>query len=290
MISRRAILGAGLALPWVRFGNATADHIVVNARSTWGEDLPPVGPLEAEAPGDVRFLLVHHSAGENEYDAAEVPGILRGIYALHTGDRGWADVAYNFFVDRHGGAWEGRAGSLAAPIKGDATGGSQGFALLCCVLGTFTDQPPTAEALGSLSGLLAHLADTYGIDTDPAATTTFESRGSNRWPAGSVVTARTVSGHRDMSQTACPGNALYALIDDGTLARDAGARRATATTASTTTALPELGVTSAPVGAESATSSDADGADEQSRLVPALAAAALAAATGALVGLRLRRR
>jgi hypothetical protein len=186
----------------------------------------------------VRFLLVHHSAGPNEYAASDVPGILRGIYDFHTGTKAWPDIAYNFFVDRYGGVWEGRSGSLDAPIRGDATGGSQGFAQLCCLLGTFTDTPPTTEAHTALVGLLARLADTYGVDTAPGATTTFVSRGSNRWPAGTAVTATTIAGHRDMSQTACPGDAVYARIADGSLAREVSARRVgvVATTTSTTAA------------------------------------------------------
>ena len=52
--------------------------------------------------------------------------------------------------------------------------------------------------------LLAALADRYAIPTAPGTTTTFVSRGSNRWPAGTEVTAATISGHRDMSQTQLP--------------------------------------------------------------------------------------
>jgi hypothetical protein len=161
----------------------------------------------------VRFLLVHHTAGPNEYGPDAVTDLLRGIYRFHTGpDKGWPDVAYNFFVDRYGGVWEGRTGSLTSPVKGDATGGSQGFALLCCFLGTHTDTPPTAEAQAAMVGLLAWLADTYGIDTTPGATASFVSRGSSNHPAGAPVTTPTISGHRDMSATTCPGDAAYALV------------------------------------------------------------------------------
>ncbi len=53
----------------------------------------------------------------------DVPGLIRGFYAAHIGaDRNWPDVAYNFFVDRYGVVWEGRSGSLAGPVKSDATG------------------------------------------------------------------------------------------------------------------------------------------------------------------------
>ncbi len=60
--------------------------------------------------------------------------------------------------------------------------------------------------------LLTAIADTYGIDTTPGATTTFVSRGSNRWPLDSSVTATTIAGHRDMSQSICPGDAAYELV------------------------------------------------------------------------------
>lgn len=58
-------------------------------------------------------------------------------------------------------------------------------------------------------GLLAALADTYLVETAPGSMTTFVSRGSNRWPVGTSVTTTTIAGHRDMSQTACPGDFAY---------------------------------------------------------------------------------
>ena len=180
-------------------------------RSAWGSDLPPTGPIVPE--NDVRFLLVHHTAGANSYAADEVPGILRGIYGFHTSpEKGWPDVADNFFVDRYGGIWEGRAGSLDGPVQGDATGGSQGFAQLCCFLGDHSLEPPTVEATASMTALLAFLSDRHGIATAPGTETSFISRGSNLWPSGSEVTTATIAGHRDMSATACPGDFAYSLV------------------------------------------------------------------------------
>jgi hypothetical protein len=62
--------------------------------------------------------------------------------------------------------------------------------------------------------LLAGLAERYGVDPAPGATTTFVSRGSNRWPAGASVTTSTIAGHRDMSMTTCPGDAAYPLVKE----------------------------------------------------------------------------
>jgi hypothetical protein len=275
----------------------------VRPRSDWGADLPPLGSLAVEAPGDTRFLLVHHTAGPNDYRAEEVPTILRGIYDFHTAQKGWPDVAYNFFVDRFGGVWEGRTGSLDAPVKGDATGGSQGFGLLCCLLGTFTDVPPTPDAHAALVELLARLADAYSIDTTPGATTTFVSRGSNRWPAGTDVTATTIAGHRDMSQTACPGDACYALVADGTFAREVTdlrrgaaatttttvpATTSTSTSAVTTTASTSTATTQAAAGTTTAVA-PAEETQRSSGVVAAAAGAALVVAAG-LVALRRRTR
>ncbi len=73
------------------------------------------------------------------------------------------------------------------PGEGDATGGSQGFALLACFLGNHSTEAPTAAALDAMGRLLKALASRYGVKVTPGATTTFTSRGSNRYPAGTVV-------------------------------------------------------------------------------------------------------
>ncbi|MEZ5227374.1 MAG: peptidoglycan recognition family protein [Acidimicrobiales bacterium] len=161
----------------------------------------------------MRFLLVHHTASTNDYEPADVVPQLRSFYAFHTGpEKGWPDIAYNFMVDRFGGVWEARAGSIDQPIKGSATGGSQGFALLCCLIGNHDEEAPTSAAVDSLSRLLGWLADRYGIALGPGETATFVSRGSNRWDAGVEVTTSTISGHREMSLTTCPGDHALELI------------------------------------------------------------------------------
>lgn len=215
-LTRRQLLSATAAsLGVLTFGTAPAVGQVaappIVPRSAWGGDLPPTGPLEVEAPGDVRFLLVHHSASSNSYGPDDTVGQLRGFYRFHTGpEKGWPDVAYNFFVDRYGVIYEGRTGSLEQPVMGSATGGSQGFALLCCLVGDHEAEPPTDAAVASLVALLGWLAARYGID--PTGRTSFVSRGSNKHPAGTTVETATIAGHRDMSQTACPGAHGYELV------------------------------------------------------------------------------
>jgi hypothetical protein len=189
-----------------------AHGVTVHPRSDWGAKFAAKGALDAETP---RFLLVHHTVSSNTYSKEAVPGVIQGFFAFHTGkEKGWNDVAYNFFVDRFGGVWEARTGSLTGPVRGDATGGNQGFSQLVCLIGDFTTQPPTTEAVASLSRVLAALGEKYGIDTSPGVTTSFVSRKSNRWKAGVCVETPTISGHREMSQTSCPGDALFAVVRD----------------------------------------------------------------------------
>ena len=180
----------------------------IRPRSAWAGDLPVTGELVPE--DDVRFLLVHHTASGNDYGPDQVVDQIRSFYELHTGPaKGWPDVAYNFLVDRYGTIWEARAGSIDGPVRGDATGGSQGFALLCCSIGDHSLEPMTPAATDAMVRLLAWLGERYGVDTTPGATVSFESRGSSLWAEGVAVTASTISGHRDMSSTSCPGDFVY---------------------------------------------------------------------------------
>ncbi|MEQ1694146.1 MAG: carboxyl transferase domain-containing protein, partial [Gemmatimonas sp.] len=91
---------------------------------------------------DVRFLLIHHTATSNNPAGGAIE-VLRQTYGYQTGPaKNWPDVCYEFFVDRDGLVYEGRKGALAGPVVADATGGSQGFAQLVCLIGNFTSVLP----------------------------------------------------------------------------------------------------------------------------------------------------
>jgi hypothetical protein len=240
-LPRRTVLAAAagvvVARPFLGWPAAAAGQPAIVPRSTWGPELVPTGPIPDEP--DVRFLLVHHTVNANDYDPADVVGLLAGIYGFHTSaEKGWPDIAYNFLIDRFGTIYEGRTGSLAGAVAVDATGGSQGFAQLCCFIGDHSATPPSDAAMASMVAMLAFLGDRHGLDLSPGATATFTSRGSNRQPAGTAVTTPTISGHRDMSSTACPGDAAYGFITDGTFARLATAAQGGGVAPTTTTAAP----------------------------------------------------
>lgn len=211
LLPRAFSLRAAAQTDGVRIGGG---HIILR-RDIWGAGLPPTGPMASEESGDVRFLLVHHSASPNDYSVDQSIRYLRSFYHYHTSDeKGWPDIAYNFLVDRHGQIFEGRQGSIDSPVRGDATGGSQGFALLTCFIGDHSDVAPTAAAQSAMIALLSWLADGYNIDPRPGSTIEFVSRGSNLHPQGKEVVTPTITGHRAMSRTTCPGDEAFDLVEN----------------------------------------------------------------------------
>lgn len=239
-LTRRQFIGAATGLAVATNGLAlSARGFDINPRSSWAVDRPPKGPLEGE---DVRFLIVHHSASWNGHTGADAPRILRSFYDYHTSpEKGWNDIAYNFLIDAGGGIWEGRAGSLDGAVAGDATGGNQGFSQLVCIIGDYNVARPTQASLSALVSVLAWLADRHEVSTALDARVSFTSRGSNRHRSGAAVTTPTITGHRAMSQTSCPGANLNSYVAGG-LSADVEAIRAgvasTTTVPSTTSTNP----------------------------------------------------
>ena len=295
------------------FATVDLDGVAVVPRAEWGGDLAPVGPVPAEP--DVRYLLVHHSVDPgNEYGEADVAGILRGFVRFHTAAaKGWPDLAYNFLVDRFGRVWEGRTGSIAGPVAGDATGGNQGYDQLCCFIGDHQAGDPSPEAFSAMARLLAALARRSGVALGEGATATFTSRGSNRHPAGTTVTTATVAGHREMSRTRCPGDRVFARLPElrrlaaasGSPAvvtvppatppatgPEAPAAPAPATAPAPTGAPvgPGGGATAARPGAGAARAAPAPADGGRGRVGPTAAAAAAAVATAAAAGVAASRR
>ena len=186
------------------------------ARPAWGanEAIRRAPPVYARS---VQFAVVHHTAGTNSYTAAQSAAIVRGIEVYHVKGNGWNDIGYNFLVDKYGQVFEGRYGGVDKNVVGaHAEGfntGSTGVALI----GTYQSAGPTAAEKTALVNLLAWRLDLAHVD--PLSTVTYASGGDPRFPAGTPVFLRAVSGHRDTGFTTCPGSVVYAQL--GALARQA---------------------------------------------------------------------
>jgi hypothetical protein len=137
--------------------------------------------------------VLHHTAGENGYSRAQVPGIIRGDFAFHL-SRGWNDIGYNFLVDRFGRVWEGRGGGVDRPILGAHTGGFNTDTFAVSVIGNLDTARPGPATIEAIARVMAWKLDLYHRD-----------------PLGSVVlTARgargTTSRYRDGTQGPAAGD------------------------------------------------------------------------------------
>ena len=171
----------------------------IYSRAQWGAD-ERMRDKSSLRYGEVHAGFVHHTVNANNYTQAQVPAIIRGIYAYHTQSRGWSDVGYNFLVDRFGRIWEGRYGGVDRPVVGAHTLGYNDDAFAMSAIGNFDITQPSAAVLDAYGRLFAWKLSLHGVGA-----------GSMRqWVTKKYLPA--VNGHRDVGQTACPGRYLYAQI------------------------------------------------------------------------------
>ncbi|MCK9924791.1 N-acetylmuramoyl-L-alanine amidase [Frankia sp. AgPm24] len=162
------------------------------------------------APGQV--ITVHHTAiAVNDADPA---ASVRAIYRGHTKDRGWADIGYHLLIDNAGAVYEGRrSGADTVPVyeadgravTGAHVQGNNAGNIGVALMGDLRTRPPTPQARRSLALVLLALAGRHQLDPTGMATYINPTSGARRQ-------IPTISGHRDWMGTACPGDALFALL------------------------------------------------------------------------------
>ena len=126
-------------------------------------------------------LIIHHTAGNKGIDpsAAEID-------KMHKGN-GWSGIGYHFVIRKNGSIERGRAedeqGAHAEGANKDSIGIHVG--------GNFELESPTDKQIASLVNLIKQLCKKYNIPID----------------------RKHILGHREVGQTACPGNNLYNQLD-----------------------------------------------------------------------------
>ena len=174
-------------------------RLTLITRPGWGAAPPQWSPA-GEAPFDAQTnpagyltypeplapwlttLVVHHAALEFHHGP-------RTIQRLHILRKGYADVAYHFFIDGLGQLYEGRP--LAA--RGAHTGGYNTGTVGVCLLGNFELIPSLQAQLDTLQALASTLGREYALthlaghrDFQPEATV---CPGENLWSALPAVAA-----------------------------------------------------------------------------------------------------
>lgn len=205
----------GTDQPMVTWSRSRGDDEVpkpdLYSRKDWGAD-PDWRDGTLRVNKTIRQVHVHHTAGGNGYSRGDVPGILRGIYRYHTKTLKWADIGYNFLVDRFGRTWVGRAGGAGKPVQGAHTLGFNKGSVGVAVLGNYDSKRAPDRAVRAIVDLAAWKLDKY--DRDPEGKIRVTSTGSDLYPEGDKVRLNVIDGHRDTNETACPGAKLYKRLPE----------------------------------------------------------------------------
>ncbi|MEO8829559.1 peptidoglycan recognition protein, partial [Lapillicoccus sp.] len=184
-------------------------------RAQWGADetLRPAD-CTVDYSSTIKAGIVHHTVNTNTYAPSESAGLVRAIYAFHVNGNGWCDIGYNFLVDRFGVIFEGRFGGMDRPVIGAHAGGFNTYTFGVSGIGDFTSASPTAAMTDSISTVLGWKLGLH--NRNPQGSTVLISGGGpyTNYPAGTAVPIRVVSGHRDVDATGCPGDGMYAQLNN----------------------------------------------------------------------------
>ena len=209
------VSAAPVALPVAAPLSTTANGlpVPVTTRAEWGANASYMSwdPYYASAG----HVVVHHTAGTNNYSSWQSASIVRGIYYYHAVTLDWGDIGYNFLVDKYGTVFEGRSGSVAAPAGRMSVGahargvntGTMGLSMM----GDYSSVSPSEAQLSSVGRMAGWFLKRAGI-TDANGRAGLHVWTTERYQAGSTISMPRILGHRDVGYTTCPGNVGYSKL------------------------------------------------------------------------------
>jgi hypothetical protein len=189
------------------------------ADETWRDPVPRVGSTLLGG-------IVHHTASTNNYTADQAPAQMRNLYAYFTKSLNYADMGYNFLVDKYGTIYEGRSGcavgavgcdSATVPVQGAHTAGLNINTFGVSAIGNYDVLAPEnpAAMVESIASLMAWKLAPYGLDPNATAyIPSTDTSGSSKYSAGQTAITQVISAHRDVGKTACPGRYLYPYMGE----------------------------------------------------------------------------
>ncbi|MFN3338512.1 MAG: N-acetylmuramoyl-L-alanine amidase [Dietzia sp.] len=192
-------------------GDIAAAQPSIISRAGWGAD-ESIRCRNASYDNSLAAAVVHHTAGSNNYTREGSAGVVRGIYTYHARNLGWCDVGYNVMVDKYGQAFEGRHGGLNRNVQGAHAGGFNGNTWGISMMGDYSTVVPPDATVRKMGEIIGWRLSVAGVN--PKGTDTHYSEGTSytRYPQGTAVRLPNIFAHRDVGNTACPGNAGYAKM------------------------------------------------------------------------------
>ena len=151
---------------------------------------PPIRKLflqftEFEERPATEVIVIHHAG----FPDADKDSSAEEIHKFHQETNGWAGIGYHFVIRKDGTIEQGRKLNAVGAHAYQHNKNSVGI----CVAGNFELGKPNRKQMDSLKLLTAWLCQKYKL---------------NPMKKGVIV------GHRDLNDTACPGNNLYKKLGE----------------------------------------------------------------------------
>lgn len=177
---------------------------VLIPQSVWRAGLPPPVPGRTSTP--TQHCIVHHSADGN--GNTNYTDLVRTYYTYHTQVNGWDDIAYNYLIAANGAVYAGRdpekAGIRQDNVLGAHFCGKNNLTMGICIIGNYVSTEPSVAAIASLKSLLG-----WKMALDH-----LNPNGAFRHPDAAGALLPVIAGHRDGCSTECPGDRLYAKLQE----------------------------------------------------------------------------
>ncbi|MFP5335824.1 MAG: cell wall-binding repeat-containing protein, partial [Actinomycetes bacterium] len=194
-----------LALGAMTEGSGVVEQPDIVMRDEWGVDSSTEVECSSPRTADtMRGIVLHHTAGGNDYTPEQAPGIVRGIHRYHTVSQGWCDIGYNFLVDKYGTVYEGRRGGITNQVRGAHAGDAlvNKWTTGISMMGNFETATVPAALKDAVVRLSAWRLWLFGRQAEDSMLI-------------DDVPYQRISGHRDFKSTACPGKNGYAWLNGG---------------------------------------------------------------------------
>ncbi|XP_044038444.1 peptidoglycan recognition protein 6 isoform X2 [Siniperca chuatsi] len=152
-------------------------------RCMWGAEPYRGTPTNLSLP--LSFMYIHHTHTPSQpcLTFQQCSADMRSMQRFHQEDRGWDDIGYSFVAGSDGYLYEGRGWHW----RGAHTLGHNSIGYGVSFIGDYVTSLPSKHAMGLVRDQLASCAVT----------------------GGRLVANFTLQGHRQVVNTACPGDALY---------------------------------------------------------------------------------
>ena len=157
-------------------------------RETWGSQ--PV--IDAGQEQQIKYITIHHG-GVTVASDTNPELYLRNLQNWSRTEKGWSDIPYHYLIDFEGRVYEGRPALFPGDTNTDYD--TRGH-LLICVIGNYEEQEFFPVQYDALVNLLCHFCSLYNVDP------------------------HLIKGHKDYTETACPGKNLYQYLESGRLIED----------------------------------------------------------------------